>query len=160
MNNPPTNRAVVPLPPGTKERAYQLYCEGNTLPQIAAAVGASQSTVAKWSSKNNWKARKALVCTGGDNGSQPTDFSDLSLPQKQDHYNQHLENVALNFAEHAASLGGSQLVPVADKVKKLDEMARKALKMEPKPNCLIQIALLSAPAEKRARIDPALTLGN
>src|SRR5436305_1923370 len=132
MQNTP-NRAIVPHPPGTKERAYQLYCDGNTLPQIAATVGASQSTVAKWSSKNNWKAQRALAGTSRDSGSQPSDFSHLSLPQKQVQYGENMENVALEFSEHAAALSGSQLVPLADKVKKLDEVARKALKLEPKP---------------------------
>jgi hypothetical protein len=129
-----------------------MYCEGQTLPQIAATVGASQSTVAKWSSKNNWKAQRALAGTSRESGSQPSDFSDLSLSEKQHQYSENMENVALEFSEHAASLAGSQLVPVADRLKKLDDVSRRALKMEPKPACLVQIGLLTGPIEQRREL--------
>jgi hypothetical protein len=161
VSTPEPSRALVAHPPEVKERAFQLYAEANSLPQIAAALDVPISTIARWSSKGGWKARKALLVTGQDGNAAATKpaadlpvYSDLLLTEQQDLYNEKLRDVALRFADHAHGLQGKELVQVADKLLKGDALSRKALKIEDLvPPQIVQIALLSAPVEKRAQSD-------
>ncbi|MEY2493517.1 MAG: hypothetical protein QOJ45_9 [Verrucomicrobiota bacterium] len=144
---PQPSRALVAHSPEVKERAFQLYVEANSLPQIGAELTIPISTIARWSSKGGWKARKALLATGQDGnaaGELPV-YSDLLLAEKQNQYTEKMGDVALRFAEHAHGLHGKELVQVADKLLKADALARKALKIEElAPAQIVQIALLSA----------------
>jgi transposase-like protein len=154
---PQPSRALVAHPPEVKERAYQLYAAGSSLPQIAAQVGVPASTIARWSSKSAWKARKALIgCAAGSNA-DPLElpvYSDLLLSEKQNQYTEKMGDVALRFADHAHGLQGKELVQVAEKLLKADALARKALKIEePVQFPIVQIALLASSIEKRAQID-------
>jgi transposase-like protein len=154
---PQPSRALVAHPPEVKERAYQLYAADNSLPQIAAELGIPASTIARWSSKNGWKARKTLIAGSAGSTADSSElpgFSDLSLPEQQDRYSEKLRDVALRFADHAHGLQGKELVQFAEKLLKADALSRKALKIEElAPAQIIQIALLSTPIEKRAQID-------
>jgi hypothetical protein len=154
---PQPSRALVAHPPEAKERAYQLYATGNSLPQIAAQIGIPAATIARWSSKNGWKARKTMIASTSGSTADPSElpgFSDLSLPEQQDRYDERMRDVALRFADHARGLQGKDLVQVADKLLKADALSRKALKIEQLvPAQIVQIALLSTPVEKRAQSD-------
>jgi hypothetical protein len=138
----------------TVEAAYQLYAEGKELADIGEVVGVPHATISKWSSKYGWKARmfahkkthkKAslprnkpkleLAAAMRQNVSleiRPTDFDpkELDLSDQQSEYRRRMAAQALRVPELMESLDGLVLLQCADKLSKLDSIARKALNLE------------------------------
>jgi uncharacterized protein YjcR len=141
-----------------KERGFKLYLEGKPNPEIAGDLGIPLMTLARWSSNGKWKTQKLLAQGGSVDAIAAVDtseFENLSLDEKQVLYEEIMSNRAIRFAKSLEAMPDAQFMSSADKIKKLDEVVRKALKLDggPKPACIVQIALLSTPAEKRAVID-------
>ncbi|MFZ3376216.1 MAG: hypothetical protein WA183_11745 [Chthoniobacterales bacterium] len=165
MNNQPDKRPrgapLRPHPPELKERGYQLYEQGKSNPEIANALDIPVSTLARWSSKGKWKLRRQLASRPGiELGAlTPTDqdildeISQLTFEEKQALYDEMMSDHALRVAYIVKGLSPQGVVVNADKIKKLDETARKALKLESdKPRPLINIALLSYGTVKEAKV--------
>jgi transposase len=158
-----------PHPPELKERGYRLYEQGKSNPAIAAELGIPLSTINRWSSKEKWKLRRQFASRPGSElgALAPTnqdildEISQLTFEEKQTRYDEMMSEEALRVAYAVRSLPPQALLANADKIKKLDETARKALKLEEdKPKTLINIALLSHGTVERVRnlsAAPALT---
>lgn len=154
------SRGLVAHPPELKERGFKLYLEGKSNPEIAADLGIPPMTLARWSSNGKWKTQKLLAQSGSVDAVASVDtseFENLSLGEKQVLYEDIMTNRAIRFARSLEAMPDQQFLSSADKIKKIDDVVRKALKLEvPKPLCIVQIGLLAAPAapaDKRAAID-------
>ena len=144
---------IQPHPPELKERGYRLYEKGKSNPEIAAELGIPVSTLARWSSKAKWKLRKQLasrpetelaplesVCSDDT----LNEISQLTFEEKQTRYDCMMADHALRVAYTVRSLSPQGLIVNADKIAKLDSVARKALNLEEsKPPVVVNIALLS-----------------
>jgi hypothetical protein len=144
-----------PHPPELKERGYQLYEKGKTNREIAQELGIPLNTLARWSSKGKWKLRKQLaghpeLAPAALAPTVQDEISQLSFDQKQTRYAEVMAEHALRVAYTVKNLPSQALIVNADKIKKLDETARKALNLEEnKPAMVINVALLSRIAERK-----------
>jgi len=164
MNAQPT-----PHPPEMRERAYKLFVQRIPLTKIGETLNIPVDTIRKWSSKGKWKTRRLLTgagdCAPGKNNVmtvRATESNDihaqlakligLTFEEKQGAYREMMSNEALRAALSIQNVPSATLVQHADKVKKLDEVARKALNLEEhKPICVVNVALLARPImDKRA----------
>ena len=74
----------------------------------------------------------------------------MPFDEKQDRYTETMATQALRIAEEIKKLPAKMLILHADKLAKLDAIARKALKLETeKPTSIVAVAFLAAPAEPR-----------
>jgi transposase-like protein len=151
----PRGARLQPHPAGLKERGYQLYEQGKSNCEIAKELGVPINTLARWSSKGKWKLRKQLAghAEAGLGALAPTvqdEISQLTFEQKRTRYAQMMADHALRVAYAVRSLSPQGLVVNADKIKKLDETARKALNLEEnKPTVVVNVGLLHALSERR-----------
>jgi transposase-like protein len=143
-----------PHPPELKERGYRLYEQGKSNPEIAKELGIPVSTLARWSSKGKWKLRRQVAGRSetGPGVVAPTnqdaldEISQLTFEEKQARYGEMMAEHALRFAYTVKSLSPQGLIVNADKIKKLDETARKALNLEErKPRVVVNVGLLAQP---------------
>lgn len=111
------------------------------------------NTLATWSSKGKWKHRRLDVAAGAiDKGSlitmptaKPLRMDGLTFEEMQTRYKDSRATESLRIAEVMASLTSDQLIAQADKVAKLDAVARKGLNLEEaKPSTVINIGFLQA----------------
>jgi hypothetical protein len=158
---------IQPHPPELRERGYRLYEKGKSNPEIAADLGIPVSTLARWSSKGKWKLRKqlasgpktelgALAPTFGDD--TLAKISELTFEEKQTRYAEIMSDHALRVAYTVRSLSPQGVIVNADKIAKLDSVARKALNLEEsKPPVVVNIALLSQsePPQLTRKIPPS-----
>ena len=152
-----------PHPPHLKERGYKLYEEGKSNPEIAKQLGIPLATLARWSSKGKWKLRKQLASrpetelgTLAPMRSHDTlaEISQLTFVEKQARYTEMMSDHALRVAYTVGSLSPQGLLINADKISKLDSVARKALNLEEsKPPVVVNVALLAQSAPPRLVIE-------
>jgi transposase-like protein len=158
--------------PETKERAFKLYAKGIALAEIARQIGVALSAVRTWSYRGKWKSRCVFekmnkkgmntcldaqttsVSEVGDNSTTKHDADILSklgampFEEKQAHFREKMAVQALRIPEIIASLSRDELVKNADRLHKLESIARRALNLEePTPAPVINIGLLSASGE-------------
>jgi hypothetical protein len=154
----PPARVLQPHPPELKERGYRLYEKGKTNREIAKELGIPLNTLARWSSKGRWKLRKHLAGhadaeLGALSPTVQDEISHLTFEQKQARYAQMMADHALRVAHTVSSLSPQGLIVNADKIKKLDETARKALHLEEnQPAMVVNVALLAQISERKRTI--------
>jgi hypothetical protein len=154
----PSGARLQPHPPGLKEHGYQLYQQGKSNVQIAKELGIPLNTLARWSSKGRWKMRKQLAGhaeprLGALAPTVQDEISQLTFEQKQARYAAMMAEHALHVAYTVKSLPSQALIVNADKIKKLDETARKALNLEEsKPAMVVNVALLAQISERKRNI--------
>ena len=84
------------------------------------------------------------------------ELESLAFAEKQSRYSTMMAESALRFAETVKALSPQGLVASADKIAKLDQVARKAVKLESdKPRSAINIRLLAGGGVSRLQIDSA-----
>jgi hypothetical protein len=117
----------------------------------------------RWSCDNKWKQRREELRAkqrATDAGSaSPTPAlvdvlpENLTLSEAQVDYETHSHETALRIARIIKRTPDAQLIANADKLEKLDKIARKALKLEvDKPRSAINIKLLAAGGLSRLQI--------
>lgn len=169
----PKGGKIEALPIELREKAFELYrrqvqTTGKPdLNEIAQTLNVEFSTIAAWSSRGKWKNRvKALPMLGNGKPrhvegrqdgppisapeSQPVKVFDvekalaLTFAEKQTSYKDRLAIQALRIADAIETLPTLSLIGAADKVEKLDKIARKALCLETaSPAVVVNVALLS-----------------
>ena len=166
------SNAVKPHALELREKAYKMFTQRMPLAKIGEALEVPADTVRKWSSKGKWKAR--MLASGGTSaqprvGAETPATNDdidaqlaklIALPfaEKQQAYLDIMANESLRAALSITKVPHAALVQNADKVKKLDEVARRALKIEDnKPTVVVNVGLLSQPQAIAAHILPAAT---
>lgn len=157
-------------PEHLKETSYALYCKGKTSEEIGQALGIRPETVRRWSSKGKWKNRKLFDEKGdaaaselvsrmlaadkrqsvstrqNQSESNSPASKDMSLEDKQAVYRDTMAEQGLRIMEIISSLSPEEMLRNAEKLKHLDNLARKALDIEDKPAFnVIPIGLLSQP---------------
>lgn len=142
--------AIKAHPLELRERGFKLYCERNTLPEIGAALAIPAATVAGWSMRGKWKARRALMEApepikeaGTANVLPPSEAAGLSFEEKQTAFRDEAATLALESIREAAQLAPGQRVHNAQKLKQLLEMGQKALDLEKSsPSVIVNVGLL------------------
>jgi transposase-like protein len=179
MNNQPDKRPDgVPRRPylaELKERAYQLYLQGKPNREIANELQIPINTINRWSCKEKWKLRKRLAGRPGTGlGLAPNSpltgdakkkeeeqcarDREKTLPEAQVEYEETMQAQALRMARIVSETPDALLITSADKIAKLDVIARKALKLETdRPRTLINIAMLAAGNIKPTNLGANLT---
>jgi transposase-like protein len=142
-------------PKDQREAAFKLYAEGKTVQDIAFELAIPQATVRTWKNRDGWAARlkdptltpeAAVLAT---RRAQDIEIPE-TLPERQEKYQEQLGEAAIRFAAHVSTLEGAELVQQADRIKKADEVSRKALKLETeKPAPLINLAILCSKNRER-----------
>jgi hypothetical protein len=118
----------------------------------------------RWSCDNKWKQRreelraKQRATDAGLTSSTPALVDappeNLTLSEAQVEYETNSHAAALRIARIIKNTPDAQLIASADKIEKLDKIARKALKLETeKPRAAINIAMLTNGRIPRLVID-------
>jgi transposase-like protein len=151
QNERPDGGRIQPHSPELRERGYELYEKGKSNAEIAAELGIPVSTLAGWSSKGKWKLRKQLassevIPSSADEDGAAEEISQLTFQEKQTRYGEIMADHALRVAYTVKKLSPQGLIVNADKIAKLDTIARKALNLEEKkPALVVNVALLARP---------------
>lgn len=151
---------VIEYPLERREEGYRLYAAGRTTQEISDALDIPYHTIARWSSRCKWKLRRATTHVQNSSGVDTPKEKTPEIPlgpslriegqtfgEKQKAYKDTLADEALRIAETIRDMPGALLVVNADKIAKLDAIARKGLALEEsKPTTVIQIGLLTGAA--------------
>ena len=146
-----------------REKAFKLYCEEITFATISERFHVPVKVLHRWSCDNKWKQRreelraKQRATDAGLTALTPALVDvlpeNLTLSEAQVDYETHSHETALRIARIIKRTPDAQLIANADKLEKLDKIARKALKLEvDKPRSAINIKLLAAGGLPRLRI--------
>jgi hypothetical protein len=131
-----------------KERAYKLYCDRLRAYEISQLLGIPETTITTWSYRGKWKARRAALKDQSD--ATQIDISDIPFPEVQARYKSTMAAQALRIAAAIQSTPDGLLIGRAEKIEKLDKIARKALDLEqPSPPVVVNIGLLSQSPPQR-----------
>jgi len=149
--------------PELREKAFKLYCEEITFATISERWSIPVKVLQRWSCDNKWKQRreelraKQRATDAGSTAPDP-DLVDvlpenLSLFEAQVEYENYTKATALRIARIIKRTPDAQLIASADKIEKLDKIARKALKLESeKPRMAINIRFLAEGKVRRLAI--------
>lgn len=160
-NQAPAKRAKATYTKEQREEAYRLFASGLSLPTVSEKLGITVYTVRNWSMRFHWRnrmlteaAKAGLVPIDRASGVTSTkETESLSLAEAQGKYEETMQAQALRIAQIIKETPDAQLFAGADRIKKLDETARKALKLESdKPRTMVNIALLSHGTVERAKV--------
>jgi transposase-like protein len=149
--------------PELREKAFKLYCEEITFATISERWDVPVKVLHRWSCDNKWKQRrdelraKQRATDAGSTSPDPALVDappeNLTLFEAQLDYETHTQATALRIARIIKRTPDAQLIASADKVEKLDKIARKALKLETeKPRSAINIRLLASGMVSRLQI--------
>ncbi len=140
--------------PELREKAFKLYCEEITFATISERWDIPVKVLQRWSCDNKWKQRREELRAKQrttDAGSTSPNAAlvdalpeNLTLSEAQVNYETHSQAAALRIARIIKRTPDAQLIASADKIEKLDKIARKALKLESeKPRMAINIRMLA-----------------
>jgi transposase-like protein len=140
--------------PELREKAFKLYCEEMTFATISERWDVPVKVLHRWSCDNKWKQRreelraKQRATDAGPTSPDPALLDappeNLSLLEAQVEYENYTKAAALRIARIIKRTPDAQLIASADKIEKLDKIARKALKLESeKPRMAINIRMLA-----------------
>src|SRR5439155_12985442 len=140
--------------PELREKAFKLYCEEITFATISERWDVPVKVLQRWSCDNKWKQRreelraKQRATDAGSTLPAPALVDvlpeNLSLSEAQLDYENYTQATALRIARIIQRTPDAQLIASADKIEKLDKIARKALKLESeKPRMAINIRMLA-----------------
>jgi hypothetical protein len=150
-----------PHPRELREKCFQLFAAGMPYGDIAFETRIPAGTVRAWSAREAWKQRLAIhkdqpqldtetAIALARQAAEPDIPQDL--PSQQTRYSENMAHAAVVFSEAVREMPAHDLIARADKIHKQDATARKALRIDtPAPLCLVQIALLSTPADHSSR---------
>jgi len=150
--------------PELREKAFKLYCEEITFATISERWDIPVKVLQRWSCDNKWKQRREELRAKQrttDAGSTSPNAAlvdalpeNLTLSEAQVNYETHSQAAALRIARIIKRTPDAQLIASADKIEKLDKIARKALKLETdKARMAINIRLLAGGMVSRLQID-------
>ena len=140
--------------PELREKAFKLYCEEITFATISERWDIPVKVLHRWSCDNKWKQRreelraKQRATDAGSTSPNPALVDvlpeNLTLSEAQVDYEAHSQAATLRIARIIKRTPDAQLIANADKLEKLDKIARKALKLESeKPRMAINIRMLA-----------------
>jgi len=140
--------------PELREKAFKLYCEEITFATISERWDVPVKVLQRWSCDNQWKQRreelraKQRATDAGLTAPGPALVDvlpeNLTLLEAQVEYENYTKATALRIARIIKRTPDAQLIASADKIEKLDKIARKALKLESeKPRMAINIRMLA-----------------
>ena len=131
--------------------AKRLWEAGESYNAVAAELNVAVSSIKTWRKRDGWTRASE---TSSELMIVPTDeieiAEDMDLPEQAAQYEEDMRVTALKFANHIKNLPPDQIAAKAEKIKSLDGVNRKALKIETeRPPVAIQIAVLASSPAKR-----------
>ena len=142
-----------PLPMATRLEAKRLWEAGESYNAVAAELNVAVSSIKTWRSRDKWTRTKpeaglAIVPESSD-VEIPEDLSEQAAQYEED-----MRVTALKFSNHVKNLPPDQIAAKADRIKSLDGVNRKALRIESeKPQTVIQLAVLASSPARLAKTD-------
>ena len=126
-----------------------MFESGASYREISETVGTPISTCRVWAKRDAWSRAKSEsneIVIGDD---PEIAIHDMDLPEQAETYEADMRIAALKFSHHVKNLPPDQIAARADKIKSLDGVNRRALKIETeRPPVAIQIGvLMSSPAK-------------
>jgi hypothetical protein len=128
--------------------AKRAWEAGESYNAVAAELNVAVSSIKSWRARDKWtrkpEADLAIVPESSD-VEIPDDLSEQAAQYEED-----MRVTALKFSNHVKNLPPDQIAAKADRIKSLDVVNRKALRIETeKPPVAIQIAVLASSPAKR-----------
>jgi len=148
-------KAIAPHPKEIRARAFELYKNGSPFVDIAHELRIAAPTLRSWASRERWREQVKLI--QADPGLNRETALSLAIKQAEEIeipdelreqaalYEGNLAKASVILSHAVAGMGPDEMLQKSGKIKDLDGVARKALKIEQsKPATLIQIGLLSS----------------
>jgi hypothetical protein len=142
-------------PAEQRTKAFELYrAGGKTHEEIGKALKIPATTISAWSYRYKWKRRAAALALSLVEPSKSSrvkapavpqiDASALTFEEKQSTYRDGMSEQAIRLLGVVKGLPDALLLASADRIEKLDKIARKSLNLEePTPPVVVNIGLLS-----------------
>jgi hypothetical protein len=156
------------LPPAhpkeIRERAFAMFADGKPYSDISFELRIPASTVRAWACRDVWPQRLAvrqnqpqLLDTDTEislarEAAEPDEIP-LDLPSQQEKYQSNMAFAAVRLSETVRLMPTHDILSKADKLNKVDQVGRRALRIEnAPPACIINVALLSGTTGKQPRL--------
>jgi hypothetical protein len=161
---------LTPHPKEIRQRAFALYQEGKPFVDIAHEIRVAAPTIRCWALREKWRQRvqiarenpkmddEAIVALA--KREEPLLEVPPELSGKQALYQTNMQTAAIAMSERVKEMGADEALSRAAKIKDLDAVARKALKLESdKPVALLQLNILTGAGRQHPRsADPNVAL--
>jgi len=148
-------RAIQPHPKEIRQRGFELYKQGKPFVDIAHELKIAAPTLRSWASREKWREQVKLMQV--DPGLNRETALTLAIKQAEEIeipeslrdqaalYEGNLAKASVLLSHTIAGMEPDEMLQKSSKIKDLDAVARKALKIEqPRPATVIQIGLLSS----------------
>ena len=148
-------KAIQPHPRELRERCFELFKAGRQFVDIAHETRVAAPTIRSWASRERWKERVAIAQE--QPGLSPDAQIALAIRQEQqikipdelreqaELYETNLAKASVILSHAVAEMQPDEMLQKSSKIKDLDTVARKCLKIEHvKPATVIQIGILSS----------------
>src|SRR5437867_2297731 len=133
-----------------------MYLAGAPMSDIAYELRIAAPTIRAWKKREHWDRQKTIAAENPQMDSEKImalakrDDLELEIPpelaERQTEYTDKMGEVAVKLAHHIAGMGADEILARSQKVKDIDAVARKALRLEEnKPAVLIDLKILSQP---------------
>lgn len=133
-----------------------MFEAGASYREINETVGTPISTLRVWCKRDEWK----VAAKPDQLATSPATLDDdvpIDLPSQQQEYQTNMARAAVVMSRKVAAMPSEEVIQKADKLKSLDVVNRKALKIESeKPVCAIQIGVLCQPVRASKKDDGRL----
>jgi Putative ATPase subunit of terminase (gpP-like) len=160
------SKAITPHPKEVRERAFEMFKAGAPFSDIAADLRIAAPTLRSWSRREKWTEQRKLAQVNPtldreQLASLAQREDDLEIPEglsaKQADYQEKMQAAAIRLANRVAKMDTDELIARSSKIKDLDQVARKALKLETeRPAVLIDLKVLSQPVRPSREDDGRL----
>ena len=157
-------KAIEAHPKEIRAKAFELYKGGAAFVDIAHELRIAAPTLRSWASREKWRDQVKLM--QADPGLNRDTAITLAIKQAEEIeipeslrdqaalYEGNLAKASVILSHAVAVMGPDEMLQKSGKIKDLDAVARKALKIEnSKPATVIQIGLLSS-NPNRHRVGP------
>jgi len=142
-----------PLPVEVRARALALHANGVPSVEIADRVGVKATTIRSWIRRQRKKDHPPAqpIVPSVVEIAAPDEYAEIpeDLPEQARVYEENMREAAVKFSHHVKNLPAEQIAAKADRIKSLDVVNRRALKIETeKPATVIQLGVLCQPVRK------------
>jgi hypothetical protein len=157
---------IEPHPKEIRRKAFALFQQGNQFVDIAYEIGVAAPTVRSWAMREHWRQQVKIAQEQPElkpeeivaiaRRGEPLDIPE-ELSEQQKLYQGNMAAAAIAMSERVKEMDADEALSKSSKIKDLDAVARKALKLETeKPAALIQLNILARKQTRVAHANVAL----
>jgi hypothetical protein len=140
-------------PREVREKAFNLFREGKPFVDIAYELRVSAPTIRCWAMREHWKEQVKIAAANPEMDSEtvialarqeePLDIPE-ELSEQQRLYQGNMAKAAIAMSEKVKEMDANEALQKSSKIKDLDAVARKTLKLETeRPFALLQLNILA-----------------